>query len=42
MVGLLEIEVDIHVRDLRIWVLNSRDTTGLMGEIQDNQRIGGS
>lgn len=37
-----EIQVDIHIRELKIWVLNSRNTAGLVGEIEDHQQIDGS
>lgn len=34
--------MEIHIRELNIWVLNSRDTAGLVGEIEEHQQIGDS
>ena len=34
--------MDVQKRELKIWVLNSRDTTGLVRDTEDHQCISGS
>lgn len=33
--------MDVHKRVLKVWVLNSRDTTGLVRDIEDHEHISG-